>query len=97
MIILGYLAMLFLGLLPLAAMARLAGVEEERVFFLPTEIALIVGFMIGASICLGVGRVLGVLQFSELDSYQQRHQARPAMEAIRSGRRRHRRAVRGVR
>jgi hypothetical protein len=97
MIIIGYLAMLFLGLLPLAAVARMTGVEAERVFFLPTEVALMVGFVIGATACLGVGRVLGLLQFGELDSYQQRNQSRPATDAIRSGRRRHRRAVRGLR
>lgn len=97
MIILGYLAMLFLGLLPLAAFARMAGVEAERTFFLPTEIAMMVAFLIGASVCLGVGRVLGVLRFEELHSYQLRNQARPATDAIRSSRRRHRRAVRGLR
>lgn len=97
MIILGYMAMLFLGLLPLAAAARLAGVEGERAFFLPTEVALMVALLIGMAICLGVGRVLGVLQFEEIHSYEQRNQPRPATEAIRSGRRRHRRAVRGLR
>jgi hypothetical protein len=97
MIIIGYLAMLFLGLLPLAAVARIAGVESDRVFFFPAEFALIVAFLVGASTCMGVGRVLGVLQFGELNSYQQRNQARSTTDAIRSGRRRHRRAVRGLR
>jgi hypothetical protein len=97
MIILGYLAMLMLGLLPLAAFARMAGVEAERTFFLPTEFALVVAFLIGVGVCLGVGRVLGVLRFAHLDSYEQRIEGGSPSGTIRRERRRRRRATRGAR
>ncbi|MCK9486304.1 MAG: hypothetical protein M0R73_06320 [Dehalococcoidia bacterium] len=71
-ILLGYIAMIGLGLLPLAAVARATGVDAERMFFLPTTAALTVAFVIGLAVCLVVGRVLGVLRFEHLHSYEDR-------------------------
>lgn len=70
-VILGYAAMVMLGLLPLAAVARLTGVEAQRAFFLPTEIALVVAFVTGVGVCLAVGRGLGLLELRGLTAYEE--------------------------
>lgn len=75
MTLLGYLAMIIIGLLPLAVFARIAGIEAERVFFLPTPVALGVAFLIGLASCLAVGEVLGLLRFQHLTSYEDRQAA----------------------
>jgi len=70
-VILGYAAMLMLGLLPLAVVARLTGVEAQRAFFLPTEVALVVAFVTGVGVCLAVGRGLGLLDLRGLTTYEE--------------------------
>lgn len=84
-IALGYLAMIGIGLLPLAAFARLAGIEAERTFLLPTPIALLVAFALGLAACLALGHVLGLLRFEHIHSYESRRQAE-AEEAARTAR-----------
>ncbi len=88
MLILGYVAMVALGLLPLAAVARALDVDAERTFFLPTGFALAVAFVIGFAVCLLVGRVLGVLRFEHLHSYEERRAFRGESDTVRRRRRR---------
>lgn len=95
MIYLGYAAMLGIGLLPLAAFARLAGVEADRTFFLPTPIALVVAFVMGMALCLFLGRVLGLLHFEQLHSYEERRVTEAETAAERRRRERSRRVRRG--
>lgn len=95
MIYLGYAAMVGLGLLPLAAFAQIFGVQAERTFWLPTPVALVVAFVLGLSVCLFVGRVLGLLHFRQLNSYEERRTAEAESEATRRRRRRTTRVRRG--
>ncbi len=96
-ILLGYASMVMLGLMPLAAFAQLAGVADERPFYLPTTYALILGFALGIVVCTLVGRALGLLRSDDIGTYTARHQdevgaaaamrrraARPRHSAIRS-------------
>lgn len=87
-ILLGYIAMVGLGLLPLAAVARAMDVHSERTFFLPTMAALVVAFVIGFAICLVVGRILGVLHFEHLHSYEEQRQVQAESGTARRRRRR---------
>lgn len=80
--------MLMLGLLPLAAAARMMGVADERTFFLPTTYALVAGFVIGVAVCALVGRALGLLGTQDIGTYAARH--RQESEAAAAARRRHR-------
>ena len=72
-ILLGYASIVMLGLLPLAAFARLTGVADDRVFFLPTSYALVVGFAIGLVVCTLVGRALGLLATDDITRYTAQH------------------------
>lgn len=80
--------MLMLGLLPLAAVARMMGVSDERTFFLPTTYALVVAMVIGIAVCALVGRALGLLGTQDIGTYAQRH--RQESDAAAAARRRHR-------
>ncbi len=73
MILLGYASIVMLGLLPLAALAQLVGVADERPLFLPITYALILGFAIGLFVCTVVGRALGLLETQEISAYTVRH------------------------
>lgn len=95
MIYLGYLAMVGIGLLPLAAFAQIFGVQAERTFWLPTPAALVVAFLLGLGSCLFFGRVLGLLHFEQLHSYEERRTAEAETEAVRRRRRRTTRVRRG--
>lgn len=70
--LLGHLAMLALGLVILAAVARLMGVEGERTFLLPAPLALAAAFAIGFAACFGVALVLGLLDTRQLEAYEAR-------------------------
>jgi hypothetical protein len=74
-IVLGYAAMVFLGLLPLAGLARYTGVEAERVFFFDTPVALALALVIGAVACIALGRGLGLLTVDSVGAYEQRRVA----------------------
>lgn len=65
--------MLILGLLPLAAVARMMGVADERTFFLPTPYALVVALVVGIAVCALVGRALGLLGTKDIGAYAERH------------------------
>lgn len=80
-ILLGYASMVMLGLLPLAAVARLMGVESEQTFYLPTTYALIVGAVIGIATCAIIGRVLGLLGSSDISAYAERYAQEAAASA----------------
>ncbi|MEX1023419.1 MAG: hypothetical protein WD058_09760 [Dehalococcoidia bacterium] len=95
MILLGYAAMVAIGLLPLAAVARMTGVEGERAFFLPVGWALVLAFLLGLGACLAVGRVLGLLRFEDMRSYQE--QRDPGADPAFAPRRRRRLPLRGRR
>ncbi len=95
MIYLGYLAMVGIGLLPLAAFAQLVGVESERAFLLPTPVALVVAFIIGLVSCLFLGAVLGLLRFEHLHAYEERRTLEAETAADRRRRQRARRVRRG--
>jgi len=73
-ILLGYASMVMLGLLPLAAFAQLAGVADERPFYLPTTYALTLGLALGIAVCTLVGRALGLLRAEDIGTYTARHQ-----------------------
>lgn len=62
-----------LGLLPLAAFARFAGVAADRPFFLPAGYALLLGFAIGLVVCTLVGRALGLLATDDISRYTAQH------------------------
>lgn len=95
MVLLGYLSMVVLGLLPLAALARATGTSADRVFLIDTPYALILGFVIGLAACAILGRVLGLLTPQELGIYAERHRVESASAA--ATRRRHRPASRRIR
>lgn len=80
--------MVLLGLLPLAAVARVTGVEAEHTFLLPTLYALAVGLVIGMVACAILGRTLGLLTSNEIGTYAERHrqEAGAAAAARRRGR-----------
>lgn len=96
MIVLGYAAMTALGLLPLAALARMTGVADERTFLFPTFYAVFIGLAIGFAVCAVIGRILGVVGAQEIGTYSERYKSevgsaaaarrrmRPAHSRIRS-------------
>jgi len=71
-IFLGYGAMVLLGLLPLAGLARYTGVEAERVFYFDLPVALALGLVMGALMCLALGRMLGLFAVDNVGLYEAR-------------------------
>ncbi len=80
--------MVVLGMLPLAAFARVLGVSDERAFLVPTPYALILGLVIGAAVCGIIGRSMGLLGTQDISTYTERHhlESSKAAAARRRGR-----------
>ncbi len=70
MILLGYLAMVVMGLLPLAGVSNIT--ESSHRFLLPDGWALLVAFAIGFTGSYLLGRALGLIEFSQIDTYEER-------------------------
>jgi hypothetical protein len=81
-IFVGYASMVALGLLPLAAVARMTGVDDERTFLLPGMYALVVGLVIGVAVCALVGRALGLLGTQDIGVYAERHRHEVGATAV---------------
>lgn len=65
--------MVGLGLLPLVALARMLGVEDDRALLLPAPYALLVALAIGVAACAIVGRATGLLVTRVIGTYEDRY------------------------
>lgn len=72
MILVGYLAMVLMGMLPLMGLAQFLGVAEEQRFLLPVPWAIATGFVIGFAFSYLLGRALGLVGSSEIGTYEER-------------------------
>lgn len=72
MILIGYAAMVVMGLLPLMGAAEFLGVAEEHRFLLPTPWAVATGFAIGFAFSYLLGRALGLVGSTDIGTYEER-------------------------
>lgn len=72
MILVGYLAMVLMGMLPLMGLAQFLGVSEEQRFLLPVPWAIATGFVIGFAFSYLLGRALGLVGAGVIGTYEER-------------------------